>query len=225
MDATWADAIFKCNSINENVSVIVKIPLNFVPKATFTYARSGCVAETGGFWYPRSATAGMFTHSGHWRICHLLRTRMVWSARFQIRRGKLGVGPICCGAGPWFNIKMSSYQYRKSHCGDKTVVRSSYLHSGISYTGKMTFLYWFSPQILLPLRLRSATAYVWTHVMICVEANFPPASAQRMCERTFRVELIISDHWRQAITWTNDDPVWWRIYVSPGLNELLVPSH
>ena len=25
--------------------------------------------------------------------------------------------------GPRFNIKMSSYQYRKSHCGDKTVVR------------------------------------------------------------------------------------------------------
>ena len=25
--------------------------------------------------------------------------------------------------GPWFNIKTSSYQYRKSHCGDKTVVR------------------------------------------------------------------------------------------------------
>ena len=41
---------------------------------------------------------------------------------------------------------------------------------------------------LLPLRLRSATAHVWTHVMICVEANFPPASARarpRMCERTF----------------------------------------
>ena len=31
-------------------------------------------------------------------------------------------------------------------------------------------------RILLPLRLRSATAYVWTHVMICVEANFLPAS-------------------------------------------------
>ena len=41
--------------------------------------------------------------------------------------------------GAWFNIKMSSYQYRKSHCGDKAVVRSSYLHNGISYTGKMTF--------------------------------------------------------------------------------------
>ena len=44
--------------------------------------------------------------------------------------------------GPWFNIKMPSYQYRKSHCGDKTVVRLSYLHTGISYTGKMALLYW-----------------------------------------------------------------------------------
>ena len=33
-------------------------------------------------------------------------------------------------------------------------------------------------RILLPLRLRATTAYVWTHVMICVEANFPPASAR-----------------------------------------------
>ena len=41
--------------------------------------------------------------------------------------------------------KMSSYQYRKSHCGDKMVVRSSYIHNGISYTGKMASLYWFSP--------------------------------------------------------------------------------
>ena len=31
-------------------------------------------------------------------------------------------------SGPWFNIQMPSYQYRKSHCGDKMVVRSSYLH-------------------------------------------------------------------------------------------------
>ena len=44
--------------------------------------------------------------------------------------------------GPRFNIKMPSYQYRKSHCGDKTILRPSYLHNGISYTGKMTSLYW-----------------------------------------------------------------------------------
>ena len=41
-------------------------------------------------------------------------------------------------AGPWFNIKMTSYQNRKSHCGDKTILQSSYLHN----TGKMTSLYW-----------------------------------------------------------------------------------
>ena len=35
--------------------------------------------------------------------------------------------------GPWFNIKMSSYQYRKSHCGDKTVVRSSYHISTVEF--------------------------------------------------------------------------------------------
>ena len=38
--------------------------------------------------------------------------------------------------GPWFNMnKNLSYQYRKSHCWrDRTIVRSSYLHNGISYT-------------------------------------------------------------------------------------------
>ena len=50
------------------------------------------------------------------------------------------------GSGGWFNIKKPSYQYRKSHCGDKTVVRSSYLHNRISYTGKMTSLYWIRAQ-------------------------------------------------------------------------------
>ena len=57
-------------------------------------------AEAGGFWYSRSATAGMFTHtrSGRGRICHFLGTMMVWGARFRSGRGKLGVGPISCGA-------------------------------------------------------------------------------------------------------------------------------
>ena len=45
-------------------------------------------------------------------------------------------------SGSWFNIKMISYQYRNSHCGDKTILRPSYLHNGISYTGKTTSLYW-----------------------------------------------------------------------------------
>ena len=50
--------------------------------------------------------------------------------------------------GGWFNkLKMQSYQYRKSHCGDKTILRPSYLHNGISYTGKMASLYWIGAQV------------------------------------------------------------------------------
>ena len=46
------------------------------------------------------------------------------------------------------SIYMSSYQYRKSHCGDKTVARSSYLHNGISYTGKTTYYIESGPWVL-----------------------------------------------------------------------------
>ena len=49
--------------------------------------------------------------------------------------------------GPWFNIKMSNYQYRKFYYGDKTILRPSHLNNGISYTGKMTSLYWIGTQI------------------------------------------------------------------------------
>ena len=40
----------------------------------------------------------------------------------------------------WFNKKMPSYQYRKSHCGDKTILRASHLHNGISYIDKIFIL-------------------------------------------------------------------------------------
>ena len=48
----------------------------------------------------------------------------------------------------WLYIKMLSYQYRKSHWGDKTILQPSYLHNGISYTGKTASLYWISPQVI-----------------------------------------------------------------------------
>ena len=53
-------------------------------------------------------------------------------------------------AGGWFNIKTTSYQYRKSHSGDKTILRPSYLHNGISYTGKMASWYWIRAQLSIP---------------------------------------------------------------------------
>ena len=63
-----------------------------------------------------------------------------------------------CPPGPWFNIKMLSYQYWKSHCGDKTILRPSYLHRLISYTGKMTSLYWIGAQVPMN-RLSSVDCY------------------------------------------------------------------
>ena len=36
--------------------------------------------------------------------------------------------------GSWFNIMMSSYQCRKSHCGDKMFIISSYPHDGILWS-------------------------------------------------------------------------------------------
>ena len=67
-------------------------------------------------------------------------------------------------SGPWFNIKMLSYQYRKSHCGDKTVVRSSYLHNGISYTGEMSSLYWIGSLIVnAPCLLGWISLYQFLH--------------------------------------------------------------
>ena len=37
-----------------------------------------------------------------------------------------------------YRIKLSPYQFKKSHCRDKTILRQSYLHNGISYTGKIS---------------------------------------------------------------------------------------
>ena len=107
-------------------------------------------------------------------------------------------------AGPWFNIKMTSYQYRISHCGDKTILRPSYLHNGISYTGKMTSLYWIGAldQYLTVTNVLTN----WGQVMhICVS----------------KLSIIASDNGLatdqcQAIIWTN---------VVININEILIEIH
>ena len=91
--------------------------------------------------------------------------------------------------------KMSSYQYRKSHCGDKTLVRSSYLHNGISYTGKMASLYWFSPlksyvcihlyTILIIFRkvLRPMPVYIYIYMLIT-------GPVVNMCVKKYNIQRI-----------------------------------
>ena len=82
------------------------------------------------------------------------------SKRFQLWAHKPIVKRV---TGPWFNIKMSSYQYRKSHCGDKTILQPSYLHNGISYTGKMISLYWIRALVIHSSHLtESGFKATWT---------------------------------------------------------------
>ena len=80
--------------------------------------------------------------SSQWSRCHVTSTRTGATGLMD----RCTLATHCWESGPWFNIKMTSYQYRKFHCGDKTVIRSSYLHNGISYTGKTTSLYWIRAQ-------------------------------------------------------------------------------
>ena len=48
---------------------------------------------------------------------------------------------LCYFQGP-YSIKIYHLTSTRNPIVDKTVVRSSYLHNGISYTGKMISLYW-----------------------------------------------------------------------------------
>ena len=41
----------------------------------------------------------------------------------------------------WLNIKMPSYEYRKSHCGDKMILQLSYLHNGVFHILARCYLY------------------------------------------------------------------------------------
>ena len=108
--------------------------------------------------------------------------------------------------GPWFNIKKSSYQYRKSHCGDKTVVRSSYLHNGISYTGKMSSLYWIGAQVCIAI-LKSR---IWNDSPIKPEA-LESAIIHDSC--ILPAFLTIPCLGTQAITWLRNSV---HIYMSRG---------
>ena len=87
---------------------------------------------------------------------------------------------------PWLNIKMSSYQYRKSYCGDKTVVRSYYLHNGISYTGKMSSLFWI--RALASINIDSNLVY---EILQSYVALYCVPSFQEFC-MDLRKYLVIS---------------------------------
>ena len=90
--------------------------------------------QSWGWWF-ETPSCPLWRHSSAWGIWVNISRESAEKSWFN------HIGTNHNTPGPWFNIKMLSYRYRKSHCGDKTVVRSSYLHNGISYTGKMSSLY------------------------------------------------------------------------------------
>ena len=71
--------------------------------------------------------------------------------------------------GGCFHVKMSSYQYRNSHCGDKTILRPSYLHNGISFTGKTASLHWIRAQESTLVRHQSAWIDRLTYIDAWIE--------------------------------------------------------
>ena len=88
----------------------------------------------------------------HFRIWCVLNNR--FDGIPDLSGSLLGISNyMTCQLGPWFNIEIPSYQYNKSHCGDKTILRLSYLHNGIFYTGKMAALYWIVALLLLEVLL------------------------------------------------------------------------
>ena len=83
-----------------------------------------------------------------WMVVTHLNTLILGMSGWDLKNAIFNIvslAGICRSSGHWFNIEISSYQYRKPHCGDKTVIRSSYLHNGISYTDIMASLYWIGP--------------------------------------------------------------------------------
>ena len=99
---------------------------------------------------------------------------------------------------------MSSYQYRKSHYGDKTILRPSYLHNGISCTGETTSLYWIRAMV---------PSYLAGSIGVCPEDNPQCGHWQRRCHHdnlrvwvpTGRAAMRSRLHaWRRSFDWCSE---------------------
>ena len=162
LNTIWGwDNIFKCIFLNANVWISIKISLKFVPKGPINNIPA--LVQIMAWRHPgdKPLSAPMMV-SLPTHIC-IARPQWVKTSRseendryFANDRFKhtyfkekfpisiqIAMNFVPNGSpGPWFNTKMTSHQYRKSHGGDKMILRPSYLHNGISYTGLMPSLYW-----------------------------------------------------------------------------------
>ena len=109
-----------------------------------------------------------------------LHLTMLSAKKNAMLRGFLN---LISAPGPHINIKMSSYQYRKSHCGDKTILRPSYLHNGVSYTGKTISLYWIGALVPYCVHfIQTSICRIWPSIPISAPVPLPCAPCQVLIE-------------------------------------------
>ena len=98
-----------------------------------------------------------------------------------------------CDPGPWFNIKMSSFQYRKSHCGDKTVVRLSCLeHPGVRDKSRVSEINLSQP--------RHETAFWWHHNGPVTSQSTDPIKWPTDPLELIRIYVHINTHNKESLT-------------------------
>ena len=144
----FADDTFKYIFLNENVIILAKVSLKFVPKGPINNIPALVQIMAWRRLGDKPLSEPMMVRLP----THICVTRPQWVK--------------CKAPDTGFNMKRSSYQYRKSHCGDKTILRLSYLHNGISYTGKMVSLYWIWAQVPLVQTFNSLPVYCWVNSII-----------------------------------------------------------
>ena len=90
---------------------------------------------------------------------------------------------------------MQSYQYRKSHCGDKMILRPSYLHHGISYTSKRTSLY--------QIRTQKTNSTGWGFIWAMISGANLFKEIISLWHWKFGIAMIIHhhiSHWNETLT-------------------------
>ena len=127
----WQTNIFKDNLLNREIWISIKHSLKFGPIG------------------PIDKSSSLFQVMA-WRRTSDKPLSGPMMAQFSDAYMLQWVDKICTRTppGPWFNITMLPYQYRKSHCEDEAILRPSYLHSGIFPTGKTASLYWIGALVV-----------------------------------------------------------------------------
>ena len=108
---------------------------------------------------------------------------------------------VTCNLWPWdwFNIKMSSHPYSKSHRENKKILLPSYLHNDISFAGIMTSLYWIRAQTVflkfsccykIILRFK-CWFFPWKYLLVVVHISVSLTTVRALWNNGFIIAVIV----------------------------------